>query len=173
MKGKVPMSMPTFSVDFGVKTTAPHILVKKRSTVEIASHIEWSDKKGRAAFAFRIKENGELVDQDVVPCENIESPCQLDLVAIPHVLGSIPIENLVTIKMTELSVVNGINRDVDFWSRNGWLRKNGEPIKCRELWEKIYYIKQQRRMIAVPLEDREAKKLQNASRALISQFLKD
>jgi len=152
----------------------PQIIHEKRNILSVAGYIQWSKETRqppKAAFAYTVNEGKKVISQDAFPCEGIESVYQLELCAIQHALFlSIPPKIFVVIKATEPAVISGINTDMDVWAENDWITKNGSPVKNRDLWEYLYEEKQQRRMMALPLEETEVSKLRAISKTLVLQY---
>jgi hypothetical protein len=150
--------------------TGIEIIRENRYTLDGAGFVKWVKNRleaMKAAFAYTVHENGNLIYQDVLCCNGVVSVCQLVLYGILIGLQPIPLDTLVMVKTTEMAVINGINGDLDFWIANNWYTKSGSTVKYRDLWEELYNERQKRQIVALPLETPEALRLQGISKAFV------
>jgi ribonuclease HI len=150
----------------------PEIISERRNTIFATGYIPWKEKQTEnVALNYMIYDGYEkLVRNDVLLCRGIESIYQLELWAIITALPYVT-ENVVMVKITQATLINGINTDLDFWISNNWTTKGGTPVKYYELWQVLYNERQRYQITAFQLEEQEARRLQTVSKARIYRNL--
>ena len=84
-----------------------------------------------------IIENGE--ERQIYGGESPATNNQMEMTACIEALDNLSERSIVTLYTDSKYLINGITMWIRGWKKNGWITKNGEPVKNRELWESLEY----------------------------------
>lgn len=122
--------------------TGPHS-VREAGDPEAGYLIEcWTDgassgKVGPGGWSYVLAVDGKFVLEDsghVLKTTNQ----RMEMIAAVVALGQAGHDDRVIIYSDSAYLVNGMNdRWIDNWKRNGWKNRNGDPVKNRDVWERL------------------------------------
>lgn len=81
--------------------------------------------------------NRKTSDLFYVRLKNTPTLHQVNLIAIIKALERMKNPSVIEILTNDFYIANG-HRDMAEWLKNGWKRKNGEPLKNVKLWKRIH-----------------------------------
>jgi ribonuclease HI len=150
------------------------------STLYIACFVNWRTtaqgvKCGPCTCGYSIYKNKggnekSPLRRDYFPGGIVESAYEAEMKALLEGIMHIPHEERLTIRTTQQSISNGINRDLAFWSEHNWHTRQGTPVKCQQEWWEFLTLAQGRKIVALCTQEEEFALLQSACRDLL-QFL--
>lgn len=85
-----------------------------------------------------IKQNGE--ERQIYGGDSSTTNNKMEMTACIKALESLSERSIVTLYTDSKYLINGITMWIRGWKRNGWLTKDGEPVKNRELWQQLDYL---------------------------------
>ena len=82
-----------------------------------------------------IFEKGE--ERQIYGGESLTTNNKMEMLACIKALKSLSEKSIVTIYTDSKYLINGITIWIRGWKKNGWVTRNGESVKNRELWEEL------------------------------------
>ena len=150
------------------------------NTIYLASFIDWKTtsqgvKRGLCTCGYSIYKNQGCkervsIRRDYFFGGEVESPYEAEMKALLEGMIHVPPEEPLTIRTTQPSIANGVNRDLAFWSEHNWYTKQGTVVKCRQEWQKLLLILQGRKIAALCTQEEEFMLLQSGCRDLLQIY---
>ena len=150
------------------------------STLYIASFIDWKTtihgvKHGLCAYGYSLYKNQDSIEKISIRRDyffggEAESSYAVEMKALLVGITYVPPEEPLTVRTTQQSIANGINRDLISWAENNWSTKQGTLVKCWQEWQELLQTIQSRRIAALCTQEEEFTLLQSACRDLLQIY---
>jgi len=165
---------------FNIKENQNVNNVEWGSTLYIASFIDWKTtvhgvKHGLCAYGYSLYKNQDSIEKVLIRRDfffggEAESSYEVEMKALLTGIGYVPPEERLTVRTTQQSIANGINRDLMSWAERNGFTKQGTPVKCWQEWLELLRTIQSRRIAALYTQEEEFTQLQSACRDLLQIY---
>jgi len=117
--------------------TYPHEETKIENKAEIyADGACWQEVGGGVGgWGALIKENG--IERQIYGGDSCTTNNKMEMTACIKALEALSERSSVNLFTDSKYLINGITMWIRGWKKSGWITKNGEPVKNRELWEAL------------------------------------
>ena len=150
------------------------------STLYVASFINWKKttqgvKCGLCTCGYSLYKNQDsrekvLIHRDYLFVGEVASTYEGEMKALLEGIERVPHEEPLTIRTTQPSIANGINRDLALWAEHDWCTKQGTLVKCQQEWQELLQILEGRKIVALCTQETEFTLLQQACKALLRVY---